>query len=145
MNNPPDRNHAPHASVRQLRYAALLQWGTRIAFVVMIITYLLYVSGAVKPFVPREKIIRYLDASATEYIAQTGVPSEHWDWLMLMNKGDFLNYAGILILTLLTVIGILTLIPSYLKDRNWIYSTIVSLELIVLLLAASGIVSIGGH
>lgn len=56
MNNRTDKNHAPHASIRQLRYAALLQWGTRIAFAVMIVTYLLYVSGIVQPFVPRDKI-----------------------------------------------------------------------------------------
>lgn len=145
MNNRTDKNHAPHASIRQLRYAALLQWGTRIAFAVMIVTYLLYVSGIVQPFVPRDKIIRYLNEPVKEYLAQTNIPTEHWGWLMLMNKGDFLNYAGILILTLLTIIGILTLIPSYLKDRNWIYATLVGLELIVLLLAASGVVSIGGH
>jgi len=148
MNNSNNKNTSTstgHASARQLRYAALLQWGTRIAFLVMIATYILYVTGIVEPHIPRDELIAQLNLPKDSYLANTGAPTEHWAWVPLMEKGDFLNYAGILILTLLTIVGILTLIPSYLKDRNWIYATIVSLELIVLLLAASGVVNIGGH
>ena len=145
MTNQTNANHTAHASVRQLRYAALLKWGTRIAFAVMIVTYLLYVTGITEPYVPRDELIIHLDKDVTGFVEATGVPTDHWGWLKLMNKGDFLNYAGILIRTLLTIAGILTLIPSYMKDRNWIYATIVTLELAVLLLAASGIVSIGSH
>ncbi|MFO7820810.1 MAG: DUF1634 domain-containing protein [Lentisphaeria bacterium] len=145
MNSQPQKNHSPYASVRQLRYATLLKYGTRLAFAVMIITYLPYITGIVKPFIPRAELVHCLSKPVSEYIEATNAPTRHWEWLTLMGKGDFMNYAGILILTLLTIGGILTLIPSYLKDRNWVYATIVTLELLVLLLAASGIINIGGH
>jgi hypothetical protein len=45
----------------------------------------------------------------------------------------------------LTVIGYFILFPAYLRKKDNIYSTIVAVEVVVLTLAASGLLGSGGH
>ena len=62
-----------------------------------------------------------------------------------MNKGDFLNFVGIALLAVLTLICYLFLIAGYKRRKDWAYFVIAILEVAVLALAASGILGTGGH
>jgi membrane protein YdbS with pleckstrin-like domain len=68
-----------------------------------------------------------------------------WNWVGQLNKGDFLNYIGIALLALLTVVCYLVLLPGYIRRKDWIYTSFCIAEVVVLLLAASGIFGSGGH
>jgi len=82
--------------------------------------------------------------SVNEYLHVAHVPTG-WGWASMVGKGDFLNFIGIAFLGGLTIIGYLTLIPAYWKKNDKIFVVICTLEVLVLSLAASGILGSAGH
>ncbi|MBU2490668.1 MAG: DUF1634 domain-containing protein [Proteobacteria bacterium] len=136
---------AGKASPEQIRYANMVFWGAWLAIAIMILTYTAYMTGAVKPFIPVEDISRYWAMPASEYIHESGAPTG-WSWVALLGHGDYMNFLGIALLAVMTIVCFLgALLPAYIKKKDWIFSGIVILEVLVLTLAASGILGGGGH
>ena len=67
-----------------------------------------------------------------------------WGWVAVLNMGDYLNFIGIALLALVTIVCYLGILPTLFRNKDWVYGTIAILEILVLSLAASGIVT-GGH
>ncbi len=132
------------ASPEQIKYANLLFYGSWSGIFVMVVTYLIYVFGILDPHIPVEIIPQLWGLSSSEFSHETGVPLG-WGWFSLIGKGDYLNFIGIAFLGVLTIIGYLMLIPTYAKAKDKAFLTIVVLEIIVLSVAASGILGSGGH
>jgi len=132
----------PEVALEQQRYAAFLFVAGRSAFVLMLCTYFLYVTGIVEPHIPLEDLPSYWGLPVAEYIQQTGAPTG-WGWTRLLNKGDFLNFLGIAFLGSITILGFATLIPAYVRKKDWCFVAIVVLQIIVLCVAASGILCMG--
>jgi hypothetical protein len=128
----------------QLAYANLLFIGAWAGIVLMIITYVIYVSGILSPHVDFALITQNWDKGVDEYLEITKSP-HGWGWVNLINKGDFLNFVGIALLAVLTLTCYLLLIAGYKKRKDRIYLVIAVLEVVVLTLAASGILGSGGH
>lgn len=128
----------------QLSYANLLLYGSWTGIALLTITFFIYVSGIMNPFIPPEQMVQYWAMSADKYIHAAGVPVG-WGWLGLLGYGDFINYIGIALLGGLTIIGYLILLPSYMRSKDIPYTFIVITEIVVLVLAASGILGSGGH
>jgi hypothetical protein len=61
----------------------------------------------------------------------------------MLGCGDFINFIGIAILAGVTVLSYLAIIPLLLKRRDFIYAVLASLEVLVLAVAASGIITVG--
>jgi len=78
------------------------------------------------------------------YLALGKVP-QGWGWTVLIGKGDFLNFLGIVLLAGMTIICYIPLIPVYLKRKEHIFAALAVAEIVVLLVAASGIVGGGAH
>lgn len=134
-----------HTPPEQVKYANMLFWGSWMGILVMTLTYVLYLTGILEPYVPLQDVPKYWSLPVHEYVEQAKVPIG-WGWAKLLGKSDFLNFAGMALLALMTVICfLLTLLPAYVKQKQWVYSTIVLLEVLVLCLAASGILGGGGH
>ena len=68
-----------------------------------------------------------------------------WSWLHLLNKGDFLNFVGIAFLSGVSIICYLAIIPSLFRKKDTIYAMLAIAEVLVLVLAASGVLKAGGH
>ena len=130
-----------HASDEQLRYANVLSHGIRIGFVLMIITFVIYIFNIIPPEVPMSELVHQLQKPADEYIADAGLP-RRWGWVDLLPASDYLNYLGIILLSGLTLFALLTLLPSYIKAKNFTYVVIIGLELFVILMAPSGILNV---
>lgn len=62
-----------------------------------------------------------------------------------MTKGDISNFLGIVFLAALTIVCFLQLAWSLARRRQWLMFWIAVLEVLVLCLAASGILVAGGH
>lgn len=133
-----------HASRSQTIYADLLFYGCWISLFVMALTYAAYVSGLVAPHVPLENVTRYWSEPVEHYIREAGAPVG-WGWLALLNRGDFLNFAGMVLLAGMSIICYLRILPVLLRNKQTIMAAIAVLEVLVLLLAASGLVSGGSH
>ena len=61
----------------------------------------------------------------------------------LLGMADYLNFIGIAFLAGVTIVCYVGVLPSFFRKKDWIYATIATLEVLVLALAASGIISIG--
>ena len=128
----------------QIAYANLLFIGAWVGILIMIITYFLYIGGVLSPHVEVSLITQNWDKGVDEYLQITNSP-HGWKWLSLLTKGDFLNFVGIVLLAIMTIICYLLLIAGYKKRKDWIYFFIAVMEVVVLVVAASGILGAGGH
>jgi len=142
MNTQKDQVHKP--SRDQIIYANLLILGVWLGIVILVITYFIYVTGILSPHVDMSIIPKLWDKGVTQYLEVTHSP-HGWGWLSLLGKGDFLNYIGFTLLALMTIGCYLVLFRGYLRQKDWIFSAIALLEIVVLSLAASGIMGSGSH
>ncbi|MGD8723833.1 MAG: hypothetical protein PVG00_07865, partial [Desulfobacterales bacterium] len=131
-------------SREQFIYANLLIIGVWVGIFILFATYLIYVTGILSPHVDITIIPGVWGKGVDEYLEITHSP-HGWGWLSLLNKGDFINYIGFVLLALMTILCYLVLVRGYMRQKNWIYATIALLEIVVLSLAASGIFGGGGH
>jgi hypothetical protein len=128
----------------QIIYANLLIIGVWFGFVLLLLIYLIYVLGIVPPHVEITVIPQVWNKGIDEYLEITHSP-HGWGWLRLLHKSDILNYLGLAFLALMTIVCYMVLVRGYLRRRNWVYAAISILEILVLSLAASGILGGGGH
>ena len=78
-------------------------------------------------------------------IAEQGHRMAGWSWLHRIGKGDYMNFIGIAILAGLTIFCYLAIIPALARKKDTAYLIIAIAEVLVLALAASGILKGGGH
>lgn len=132
------------ASPAQLRYADTLFYGALLGFVAMLVTYALYVLGVLTPQIPLEEMPRLWSQSAAAYRAAGNIP-QGWGWLALVSKGDMCNFIGIAFLAALTIFCFVQLAVGLVRQKQWLMAIIAILEVLVLSLAASGVLVAGAH
>jgi hypothetical protein len=128
----------------QIIYANLLIIGVWAGIVILLVTYSIYLFEILPAHVNRSIIPTVWDKGVAEYLEITRSP-HGWGWVSLLAKGDFLNYIGFALLGLMTLLCFVVLLRGYLRQKNWIFSIIAFLEILVLAVAASGILGSGGH
>ena len=136
--------HTGKANPEQVTYANMLFYGCWGGLALMAVTYLLYVLGIIAPHVPLEKVPLLWSQPVGTYLELGNVP-HGWGWTVLIAKGDFLNFTGIVLLAGMTIICYIPLIPVYLKRKEHVFAWLAAAEILVLLVAASGIVGGGAH
>ena len=134
----------------QLRYASILQVGVDLGLLVLLITFGLYVSGAIAPAVPLHELPRYWSLSAHEYLDTINAAHLHhehtitgWAWVSMIGHADYLNYIGIVLLAGVTIVCFLGIIPTLLRKHDFVYASMAVVEVLVLALAASGVLTVG--
>ena len=133
-----DRDGPSAQSAPQLRYAALLLWGTWIGLVVLLASFLAYVAGWLPGQVAPQQLPGLWSQPVADYVAQTGSPTG-WGWLALLHRGDMLGLAGIALLAGCSAPALLALVPLYLAGRDRAFAFLCLLQAFVLLAAASGV------
>jgi hypothetical protein len=129
-------------SPEQLLYAAILEKGMYIGLACLIVTFILYVSGIMQPYIPLDKLSEYWKDGVHDYLSEAEIPTG-WGWVSMLGYGDFVNFLGIVFLAGATVICYLSIIPLFFKKRDFIYAALALLEVIVLIVAASGVIAVG--
>lgn len=140
------------ASEEQLAYAGVLNIGMWIGLFLLVVTFIVYISGALPSYVPIEKLseipqgsnVPYWGMRAHEFNQAFDVPTG-WGWTALVGKGDYLNFVGIAMLGGLSILCYLVILPILIKKKDRAYAVIAIVEVLVLALAASGILKAGGH
>ncbi len=128
----------------QLLYSKILNTGMLIGLAGLAITFILYASGIMEPLIPLEKVQTYWVLSVHEYLQQSGMQAG-WAWFGNLQFGDMLNFLPIAFLSLLTIVCYTAIIPGLIRKKDTAYVVIAVLEIIVLAVAASGILGTGGH
>ncbi|MEW6423643.1 MAG: DUF1634 domain-containing protein [Bacillota bacterium] len=126
----------------QIRYANILFYGAWGGILILGILFLLYASGIISPYVPSAMLPNYWGMNVHDFNEQLNLPVG-WGWVGMLMYGDFLNFIGIAFLAFLTIAGYLVLIPFYIKSKDMAYAAIAGLEILILLLAASGVLRVG--
>jgi ABC-type transport system involved in multi-copper enzyme maturation permease subunit len=139
-------------SEEQTVYASVLEKGMYVGLLILPITFILYVFGIMKSAVPVAELSKYWSKNFHEYqeiINQTYLHLPHppigWGWLSLLSYSDYLNFVGVAILAGVTIICYGAVLPIFLKKGEKVYAVIAVLEILVLGLAASGLLKVGGH
>ncbi|WP_027719012.1 hypothetical protein [Desulfovirgula thermocuniculi] len=137
---------APRVEVspEQLTYANILLYGSWAGIILLVLANIIYFTGVIKPYLPPHKLPQYWGMKASQFVEVARMP-HGWGWVKMLGYSDFLNYIGIALLAGLTILGYLVLLPAYLAKRDWPYTVIVLVEVLVLVLAASGLLAVGAH
>jgi len=133
-----------YATPEQKLYAAILDKGMKIGFLMLVVTFSLYVFGILTPHIPLEDVSKYWGMPVSQYLQETGIETG-WSWLGHLNQGDLLNFAGIAFLSGVTIVCYLAIVPGLMRNKDYAYVVIALLEVAVLVLAASGILKSSGH
>jgi hypothetical protein len=148
---PSGRGLSVEASEEQLLYAKILAIGMYVGLATLLVTFTLYVTGIMAPAVPIQELPNYWTLSAHDYLVAINNDFLHregivvgWGWMALLNMGDYLNFVGIALLALVTIFCYMGILPTLFRKKDWVYAAIAILEVLVLVLAASGKVT-GGH
>lgn len=128
----------------QVLYARVLEKGMIIGLMLLILAFLIYASGIVKPYIPKSDMSQYWSQSVGEYLHKANVETG-WKWLGMLRYGDFLNFIPIAILASTTLVCFLFIIPGLWKRNDKAYAVFAMLEVLILAVAASGILGTGGH
>lgn len=128
----------------QLRYANLLNKGMLIGLVALCITFIVYAFGILPSVVPKSDMPNYWIHSVHDYLHHTGIEAG-WNWITQLGKGDMLNFAPIAFLGAVTIFCFLAIIPQLFRKKDTVYGILAVIEVVVLVVAASGILGVGGH
>ncbi len=135
---------AEKATEEQILYADILNKGMLIGLLALIVTFIIYVSGILSPLIPLGKVQHYWVMSVKDYLHESGIHAG-WAWLGNLEYGDMLNFLPIAFLSGLTIVCYLAIVPGLLRQKDTAYVVLALLEVIVLGVAASGILGTGGH
>ncbi len=132
------------AGPEQLLYAKILEKGMYFGLMVLLVTYLIYVLGIMNPYLPHQEVPSYWSLSVQDYLHKANI-EPGWAWLGMLSYGDFLNFVGIAILSSVSIFCFLAIVPVLLRNGDKTYAVLAVAEVIILSVAASGILGTGGH
>jgi hypothetical protein len=140
----------PQANEEQLLYAKILEIGMYTGLGLLLVTFILYVSGILAPAVPIQELPTYWVMSVHDYaeaINHHFLHREHvitgWSWVSVLGKGDFINFLGIALLSGVTIVCYVGIIPTLIRKKHFAYAIMAVTEVVILLLAASGLLAAG--
>jgi hypothetical protein len=126
----------------QRLYAKLLNRAAMIGIAILVVGFAAYAFGLIPAHVPVERLPSLWSQPLSTYLRETGTPTG-WGWLAHVDKGEFASLAGIAVLSGCSVVCLLAIIPIYVRRGDRAYAAICALEAVVLLVAASGVASVG--
>lgn len=132
------------ATEEQLAYAKLLDIGMKVGLIMLVITFIVYLVGVLTPHIPVNDLPKYWSMPVKDYLKATDIHTG-WSWLAMVGKGDFLNFIGIAFLSGVTIFCYMRIIPILFRKKDTVYAVLALVEVLVLVLAASGILKGGGH
>ena len=140
------------ATPEQVLYAVIQEKLMLAGLLLMFITFALYLLGIMDSVVPLDKISTYWRLPVHDYLAAINAeylhaahPPTGWAWLKFVGKGDFLNFLPIAILAGTTIVCYLAIVPGLFRRGDKAYGFMALVEAVILTLAASGLLAVGGH
>src|SRR3990170_4248809 len=137
-------NERAKASEEQLSYAKVLNIGMWFGLFLLIVTFIVYISGVLPSYVSIDDLPKYWGMRVHDYNTALHAPTG-WGWAAHVGQGDYLNFVGIAILSGLTILCYLVILPILIRKKDRAYVVIAVVEILVLSLAASGLLKSGGH
>ena len=121
-------------------YADLLDVLVKIGLILIVATFVPHVLGILSPRVPLNRSSELWSLPLDEYVARTGVRPGIW-WAGMLHYADYLPLAGVAFLASASILCYLRVIPIFARQGMAAYVVIAVLQVLVLLLAASGVLA----
>lgn len=131
-----------YVTEEQLVYARWLDVGMKMGFVLLLLTFIVYLFGLAPAHVPVQELPNYWTLPVKEYLEVADVHTG-WSWLSLIGKGDYMNFLGIAFLSAVTIACYMRLVPILFRNKDKVYGVIAVVEILILVLAASGVLVVG--
>ena len=126
--------------VVQRHYAKWLKGTTQVAVMLLLAAYAAYVFRLVPSHVPIEQLPDLWTLSSADYLARTGA-KPGWGWTAFIAQGDMLVLAAIAILISSSILCLAAIVPLFRKGGEKVFVAICILQIVVLVVAASGALS----
>jgi hypothetical protein len=130
------------AGREQTCYARLLLYGGWTSLIALVLGFIVYAVGVLPPLIEVEELSAVWSLSSQHLREQRGHPSG-WNWLYLLRYGDIFNLMGIALLASCSAVPLLAVSRLYWLRRDRMYALLSGAQVMVLLLAASGLVAVG--
>ena len=135
-------NASLEATPEQILYAKFLELGMYIGLIILLVTFALYAFGIMEPYIPMNKISGYWHMNVNDYLEHAKI-QDGWAWTGMLKYGDFINFIGIAILAGITILCYAAIVPTLLKNKDTTYAVLAVIEVIILTIAASGLLAVG--
>ena len=132
----------PKQPSEQRWFAWWIEWGARLGLLWLIVSFSLYVSGALPSAMPPQRLAQLWSLPLADYLQRSGAPTG-WAWLQHIGQGEGATLAGVAVLAGCAVPALLALTPLFRRRRDLPYLALCLAQEAVLLLAASGWISTG--
>jgi len=86
----------------------------------------------------------YLDSINKEFL-HLEKPPTGWAWVNLINYADFLNFIPVAMLAGVTILCYAAIVPGLFRRKDKAYAIMAIAEVAILVLAASNLLTVGGH
>jgi uncharacterized membrane protein len=129
----------------QLAYARTLDIVAHAVMLVLGIGFLLYILQLLPLTVPIETVAGNWHLSSSELQAKIH-PFCGWSCfasLPVLLHGDAVSYASVVMLSMATIICLVTAVAVFFSEKNHLFLMIAVLQVVVLLVAASGVITSG--
>jgi hypothetical protein len=163
------QNKSAIISEEQLVYSKLLGACMKVGLVAIVLSFTIYMAGIMPPKLDINDVVgswgdtqiaaatadvagkpsasntgKSENKTAYELLLEENGVHHGWDWARLFGYGDFLNMFPIAFLASITIFCYIAIVPIFLRKKDTIYTTLAIIEVVILIGAASGIIS-GGH
>ena len=128
--------------IEQLRYARLLDVTSRLGFVALLAGFVAYATGWLELHVTVAELPQLWSLPLGDYLTRTQSPTG-WAWIAHLHKGEYAGLLGIALLSGCSIVCLASIVPLYARRRDIVYAILCLLEILVLLVAASGAVMPG--
>ena len=129
-----------NASEQQL-YARIVYHMNHLGLFVLVVGFVLYLTGMLAPHVPLEDIHKYWSLPLEQYLEKTGAPTG-WQWISELGYGDAAPLLGVAVLASITIVCYLVLFFRFLQRGIRPLVAITLIELFLMLLSASNLIQI---
>lgn len=124
-------------SVSEL-YAKILQVLSIAGMVLLLLTFVVYVTGLSPSAVPPQRVTELWHLDSATFAEETD-GTLGWEWVSDLHTGNNLAFGSLVFLALCTLVCMILLVPAYLRLGDRRYAAIVAAEAVVLAVAAAGV------
>lgn len=131
-------------SDEQKAYALVLGYAVKLGYLLLLAAGIIYFTGLIAPSVPLDEIHNYWGLDLEEYQEQVQGPHRPWAWVNFLDKSDYLAFIPVVFLGAVSIFCYLWILPILLRQREYVYLFIVAVEVVILVMSATGFIG-GGH
>ena len=125
-----------------LIYAKLLERGARLGLVLLVLSFGAYVLGGLVPLVPLEQLPQLWSLPLADYLERSATPTG-WGWLRIAHKADMGGLVGIALLAGCSLPPLAAVLAHARRHRDRVTVGLCAAQILVVLAAASGLLSAG--